>query len=181
MDTNCFFEDRCRHCCPQLILERNHVVFLAFLFSCQRTDLAKGRLDCQTLPSVSSGMFPCSQRRFCLAREPIPVDPDTGTTLVLLGLERSNCLLRRDRGVYVPLRRLSIIASGTFITRDRPSLFQPLARSSKIQAFAAGTRANARRCLPIPSQPCTNGCACCGYRSVVRELRSPFGTRDNGR
>ena len=40
---------------------------------------------------------------FCLAREPIPVDPDTGTTLVLLGLERSNCLLRRDRGVYVRL------------------------------------------------------------------------------
>ena len=36
-----FFEDRCRPCGPQLILERNHVVFLAFLFSCQRTDLAE--------------------------------------------------------------------------------------------------------------------------------------------
>ena len=71
-------------------------------------------------------------------REPIPVDPDTGTTLVLLGLERSNCLLRRDRGVYVPLRRLSIVASGTFITRDRPLLFQPLARSSKILALPPG-------------------------------------------
>ena len=75
----CFFENRRRHRCLQLILERNHVVFLAFLFSCQRTDLAKGPTDCQTLPSVSSGMFPCPAEAFCLAREPIPYDSDTGT------------------------------------------------------------------------------------------------------
>jgi len=37
-------------------------------------------------------MFPCSAEAFCLAREPIPVDPDTDTTLVLLGLkDRTAC------------------------------------------------------------------------------------------
>jgi len=37
-------------------------------------------------------MFPCSAEAFCLAREPIPVDPDTGTTLVFGGWkDRTAC------------------------------------------------------------------------------------------
>jgi hypothetical protein len=171
----CFFENRRRHCCLQLILERNHVVFLAFLFSCQRTDLAKGRLDCQTLPSVSSGMFPCSARRFAsranpfrLTRTPIP---HWCCWIEKIELPE-DC---RDRGVYVPPFALSTIASGTLITPDRPSLFQPACPLLKDRGVSAGTCANASRRLPIPGQPCTTCCACCGYGSVVRELLPALG------
>jgi len=109
--------DHCRHCCPQLILERNHVVFLAFLFSCQRTDLAKGRLDCQTPPSVSSGMFSVTWTHF--------VWPGHRYHKVLRGLKRSNCL--RTSGTVEFTSRpatVSTIAPGTITTLDRPPLFQ---------------------------------------------------------
>jgi hypothetical protein len=43
-------------------LQRNHVVCLAILFSCQRADFVERAAVCRTLPSVSSRMSPCASR-----------------------------------------------------------------------------------------------------------------------
>ena len=81
----------------------------------------------------------------------------------------------RDGEVYVLPFALSTIASGTFITCYRPPLFQPACPFLKDRGVSAGICANASRRLPIPGQPCTTCCACCGYGSLVRELLPALG------
>jgi hypothetical protein len=115
-------------------LERNHVVFVAILFSCQGTDV---RERAAILPDPHVRV----KRVGFTIREAYPFDADTLTARMLL-LERSagaNCLpLCRDWGVYVPAAPLSTTASrvvnfvlpltipcrGSYTTCPPASLFQ---------------------------------------------------------
>jgi hypothetical protein len=88
-------------------LERNHVVFVAILFSCQGTDV---RERAAILPDPHVRV----KRVGFTSREAHPSDADTLTARMLL-LERSAGLnffaACRDRGVYFPSAPLSTAAS----------------------------------------------------------------------
>jgi hypothetical protein len=80
----------------QLILERNHVVILVILFSCQRTDFAsEGRPICQTPLSVSSEMFPLA---IALAKNAFRLTRNPANYVNFEELKRSNFVRCRNRG-----------------------------------------------------------------------------------
>jgi len=135
-------------------LERNHVVFVAILFSCQGTDV---RERAAILPDPHVRV---KRVGFTLG-EAYPSDADTLTTLEML-LERSagaNCFAAcRDRGVYVPAAPLSTTASRIV------NFVSPLTIPSR------GIMHNLPACLAIPaSSCCTTCCADSSYRPFSKD------------
>ena len=135
--------------------------FVAFLFSCQRTGLAE---RAARLPDPSVRVKRNVSN--ALPRELIPVDPDTCTASVAVGMKRSDC--RTADG-----NRCCLFPAGTADSRSpvaRLSTSHP--RRELVQRLAPASYSTASGSSVTSQMPC--GCA-----SYVRFSEIPLPRRDH--
>jgi hypothetical protein len=134
----------------------------------------KGRQIARPSRPCQAECFRARPRRFASSANPSRL---TRTPVPTLGLGVGKIELPAAPGSrsLCPAPPHVNIASGTLVTRYHPLLFQPPLVSFKDPGVSAGTCANVRRRMPIPSQRCTTLCASSGYRSIVRELLPRLG------
>ena len=145
------------HCCAT-DSPRNHVVCLAILFSCQRTDF---RRRAARLPDP-----PVRVKRnvSTLYAKDIPSDADTGN-YCRFRKELAAESQRKDQGVYVGPAALSSIASGTVTTSSPHPLFHRFCLVRR----TSGRRSSLHKLL------CTQE-----VTARFSKIRSRVGTPDNG-
>ena len=166
----------------------------SILFSCQRTDFAKGRPFCRTPPSVSSGMFPDAYASNSLRLTRTACEP----TRVSRKLDWKRAYCNRGPNILGPLRDVVNFALGTVPTDCRPSLFQPprLARSAQTAVHvaltgrrrlslsrSARTDDNGDRPRPIPTRPLHKSLCMLALwvtSGLSENCFSRVGTPDNG-
>jgi hypothetical protein len=157
----------------QLILERNHVVCLVILFSCQRTDLRrKGGQFARPLRPCQAKCF----RARRLAQEPIPVDPEADNYLDLEELKRSNYEKLQGPEILGPPRRLVNFAPDHLQLPTTPCYFNPPPLPSSL---ARVPTVNGRGAVAIPRRLMHKPLCMLQLPLRFRESKSRVGTQHN--